>query len=152
MDYYKADTYRAQDSIGYLMWQTTIKVRAKMELQLAPFGLTFSQWLTLLWLRDGVANTAGEIAKQMNVDPGAMARSLDDLEKRDWITRTRSLQDRRVVALELTDGGRAELQLALPTILSELNQALGNFTRAEADQLTALLKKLLLQQGGNAAS
>ena len=60
--------------------------------------------------------------------------------------RERSKLDRRVVSLSLTDEGRAELVLTMPTVLAELNLALGNFSHAEADQLTFLLRKLLAHQ------
>jgi DNA-binding MarR family transcriptional regulator len=146
MDYYTPESYRAQNSIGYLMHRVTSLVRARIEQQLAPFELSFHQWLSLLWVRDGVATTASDIAKGLGLDPGALARMLEDLETRDWIERTRSKVDRRVVMLALSDSGRAELVLTLPTVTAELNRALGNFTLAEADQLTFLMRKLLSHQ------
>ena len=146
MDYYRPETYRAQDSIGYLMHRTTHAVKARIEAKLAAFELSFHQWLSLLWLRDGVANTASDIAKCTQIDPGALARMLENLETRGWILRERSKLDRRVVSLSLTEAGRAELILTMPTVLEELNLALGAFTHAEADQLTQLLRKLMAHQ------
>ena len=146
MDYYRPETYRAQDSIGYLMHRTTHAVKARIEAKLAAFELSFHQWLSLLWLRDGVANTASDIAKCIQIDPGALARMLENLETRGWILRERSKLDRRVVSLSLTEAGRAELILTMPTVLEELNLALGAFTHAEADQLTQLLRKLMAHQ------
>ena len=146
MDYYRPETYRAQDSIGYLMHRATNAVKGRIEAKLAPFELSFHQWLSLLWLRDGVADTASDIAKCTNIDPGALARMLENLENRGWILRVRSKLDRRVVSLSLTEEGRAELVLTMPTVLQELNLALGTFTHAEADQLTFLLRKLLAHQ------
>ena len=152
MDYYRPETYRAQDSIGYLMHRATNAVKGRIEAKLAPFELSFHQWLSLLWLRDGVADTASDIAKCSNIDPGALARMLENLENRGWILRERSKSDRRVVSLSLTDEGRAELVLTMPTVLAELNLALGNFSHAEADQLTLLLRKLLAHQQTLAAT
>ena len=146
MDYYRPETYRAQDSIGYLMHRTTHAVKGRIEAKLAAFELSFHQWLSLLWLRDGVADTASDIAKCTNIDPGALARMLENLESRGWILRERSKLDRRVVSLSLTEAGRAELVLTMPTVLAELNLGLGCFSHAEVDQLTFLLRKLFAYQ------
>ncbi len=146
MDYYRPETYRAQDSIGYLMYRATHAVRGRIEAKLAVFELSFHQWLSLLWLRDGVADTASDIAKCTNIDPGALARMLENLETRGWIARERSKLDRRVVALSLTEAGSAGLVMSMPTVLEELNLALGSFSHDEVDQLTFLLRKLLAHQ------
>ena len=146
MDYYRPETYRAQDSIGYLMHRTTHAVKGRIEAKLAAFELSFHQWLSLLWLRDGVADTASDIAKCTHIDPGALARMLENLESRGWISRKRSKLDRRVVSLSLTEAGRAQLIVTMPTVLAELNLALGCFSDSEADQLTFLLRKLLAHQ------
>ncbi len=146
MDYYRPETYRAQDSIGYLMHRATHAVRGRIEAKLAAFELSFHQWLSLLWIRDGVADTASDIAKCTNIDPGALARMLENLETRGWVARERSKLDRRVVALSLTEAGSAGLVMSMPTVLEELNLALGSFSHEEVDQLTFLLRKLLAHQ------
>ncbi len=151
MDYYRPETYRAQDSIGYLMHRATHAVRGRIEAKLAAFELSFHQWLSLLWIRDGVADTASDIAKCTNIDPGALARMLENLESRGWIARERSKLDRRVVGLSLTEAGSAGLLMSMPTVLEELNQALGSFSHEEVDQLTFLLRKLLAHQHALAA-
>ncbi|MGT2743204.1 MarR family winged helix-turn-helix transcriptional regulator [Streptococcus plurextorum] len=50
--------------------------------------------------------TPSDIAKELMVTLGTVTTALNKLEKKGYITRTRSLEDRRVVYLGLTKKGR----------------------------------------------
>ena len=47
-----------------------------------------------------------EVAKSLNVTPGTMTVNVDNLEKKGYVTRTRSETDKRVVFLSLTEKGK----------------------------------------------
>jgi DNA-binding MarR family transcriptional regulator len=48
------------------------------------------------------------LADRVGVSMSAMTRLVDGLERRAWVSRTRSIEDRRKVVVELTAGGRRE--------------------------------------------
>jgi DNA-binding MarR family transcriptional regulator len=109
----------------------------------ADAELTFTQWVTLMALRDEIVVTAAELARHLGHDTGATTRMIDQLEQRGFVTRTRSTEDRRVVKLALTPQGRAMAKALLPRIVDFWNDALDGFSLAEVDQMTNLLTRLV---------
>lgn len=53
-----------------------------LDLEMAPLGLTAMQWRPLAMIASGRADTPAELARLINVDTGAMTRTLDRLEAR----------------------------------------------------------------------
>ncbi len=143
MSYYSPDTYTACNSIGYLIRRARNLLTASIEAAFAPHEITFVQWTVLMYLRDKLGNTAAEISRDMCHDSGALTRVLDQLAQRGFIERQRSLTDRRVVTLHLTEAGRRMVESLIPMVTGPLNTALAGFTRAEADTLTRLLVKFV---------
>lgn len=72
---------------------------------MVPHDLTAMQWQPLYMIAIGRANTAADLARQMQVDTGAVTRMLDRLQAKALVRRERSTADRRIVYLELTDTG-----------------------------------------------
>ena len=77
-----------------------------VDARMQPLELTAMQWEPLLLLARGRADTVAALARECDMDPGAMTRMLDRLEQKHLLARSRSEADRRVVHLALTDKGR----------------------------------------------
>ncbi|HEY0266614.1 MAG TPA: MarR family transcriptional regulator, partial [Rhizomicrobium sp.] len=110
--------------------------------------LTFSQWTTLVALHDGRVSTAGDLAHNICHDAGSLTRMIDQLEKRGFVTRSRSATDRRVVALALTGRGRTLVESLAPKVMNFWNGMLAGFSHAEIDTLINLLTRLVLAAEG----
>jgi DNA-binding MarR family transcriptional regulator len=67
-------------------------------------------------------DTVAGLARDLEIDPGAMTRSLDRLEAKGLVRRERSTQDRRVVRLVLTGEGR-KVARKVPTVLAQVSPA-----------------------------
>ncbi|HKE96135.1 MAG TPA: MarR family transcriptional regulator, partial [Povalibacter sp.] len=104
--HYDVKTFAAADSIGYLLKMALSLVHDAQSAAFANHDISFVQWLMLLKLREGVADTASDLCRQMRHDNGALTRLIDQLEERGFIERQRSEQDRRIVKLDLTAAGR----------------------------------------------
>jgi DNA-binding MarR family transcriptional regulator len=111
-DFYRAETYQAEESIGYLMRRILSAVAQAVETRMCePGSPTFPQWLPLYKLHIGAATTVAELARACELDTGAMTRLLDRLEAKGLCRRVRSLEDRRGSAVraqsraERTPGG-----------------------------------------------
>ncbi len=91
-----------------LIRQVRDNMRTRWERELADAGhdLTFSQFVTIKKLADGIASVT-ELARIAEVNPGAMTRLLDKLEARGLIVRATDPSDRRALHIHLTDAGRA---------------------------------------------
>ena len=143
VDFYRAEGYIPDDSVGYLMRRIISLVSQGVERQLEPTGLTNAQWVPMLKLYMGRASTAAELARQCDLDAGSMTRLLDRLEAKELCRRIRSSEDRRVVNLELTDAGRAAAQ-EIPGILCGVQNALlAGFSVDEWKTLQGYLRRML---------
>jgi DNA-binding MarR family transcriptional regulator len=72
----------------------------------ANSGLTLSQYGLLETLTTRPAARVQELAEGAGITPSTATRILDALERRGIVRRARSLEDRRVVAVSLTDVGQ----------------------------------------------
>ena len=149
--FYRAETYRARDSIGYLMKRVTAMMMDRIEASFEGHGFTFTQWVVLMYLRDGISITPAGICREMRHDSGALTRVIDQLEERGLITRHRSREDRRVVELELTRSGRETAEMLIPVTVNCLNNALDVFTLDEAHQLKSLLQRMFTHMESDSA-
>lgn len=137
-------SYQINDSVGYLMsrvkslMSNLVTQRTQDEL-----GITGTQASMLFMVAVGKCSTAAELAREFAIDASAVTRLLDRVEKRGLLSRVRSMEDRRVVRLELTDEGRAIAE-KLPAIFrSVLDQLLVGFTPEEVGFLKSMLRRIL---------
>src|ERR1700694_6184178 len=140
--HYKLSTYRAQDSIGYLLKRAHSLMLAVMEPLLEERGFSFLQYVILAWLRDGIAVNPRDICMQFRHDSGALTRVIDQLAERGLLERVRRDRDRRKVELQLTPAGRATIEGLIPLIVEKLNLALDDFSGEEFQEFLRLLGNL----------
>lgn len=143
VDFYRADGYRPDDSVGYLMRRIISLVSQAIEREMEPTGLTNAQWVPLLKLYMGLASTVAELARECDLDAGSMTRLLDRLEAKQLIRRVRSSDDRRVVNIELTDSGRAAAKGIPQTLCRIQNAHLVGFSVDEWQVLKGYLRRIL---------
>jgi DNA-binding MarR family transcriptional regulator len=146
--YYKPGTYTMKTSVGYLMRMTVNRVLPQMEALFEDEELTFSQWTTLVALHDGRITNSSDLAHNICHDAGSLTRLIDQLEKRGFVTRTRSEKDRRVVTLALTPRGRSVVGALAPRVMNLWNGLLSGFTHQEVDTLISLLTRLVIAAEG----
>lgn len=142
-EFYRADGYTTEESVGYLMRRVITAVSQEIDRELASCDLTNAQWLPLFKLYLGKASTVAELARECQLDAGAMTRLLDRLEAKGLCRRVRSVEDRRVVNIELTDDGHVAAQ-GIPGVLSRVQNAhLAGFSVEEFQTLKSLLRRIL---------
>lgn len=77
---------------------------------LKRFNMTASQMFILRYLDKCPRAKASDIAKMAGLSPGAVTQVCDELERSDWVERSRSMEDRRVVYVSITAHGEERLQ------------------------------------------
>lgn len=104
---------------------------------LAPWDLTYPQYLVLklLWSRESL--TVGEIGKSLMLDSGTTTPLVRRLETRGLLTRTRSTADERVVTVTLTTEGRT-----LEEEMTDLTGAIGTATGLDTTDAVGTISNL----------
>jgi DNA-binding MarR family transcriptional regulator len=131
------------NNFGFLIKLLYLSMNRALDQEIAPLGLTAMQWRPLALILRGTADTPAELARFIGVDTGAMTRTLDRLEAKGLLRRTRSSEDRRVIKIELTESGKEKARLIPPYIAKVLNQYLRGFSPEEATQLKHFLHRML---------
>ncbi|AHG64403.1 MarR family winged helix-turn-helix transcriptional regulator [Advenella mimigardefordensis] len=145
--YTSAANNKGLKNIGYLIRLNFHSISQMIEAEMEPLGLTSSQWHPIAIIGLNKANTPASVARTAEVDTGAMTRTLDRLEKKGFLKRRRSTNDRRVVELELTEKGHTVTEKLMPAVSRALNAHLKGFTDEEATLLISFLQRM--QQNGN---
>jgi DNA-binding MarR family transcriptional regulator len=141
--FYRPEGYEPHESAAYLMKRILACMGTEVDHAFEPRGLTNAQWIPLFKLHRGEASTVAELARECQLDTGAMTRLLDRLEAKGLVTRVRSSEDRRVVNLELTKEGRQAAR-EIPAVLCKVQNAfLQGLSVAEWQQLKDLLARVL---------
>lgn len=141
--FYRAEAYRPEESVGHLMHKIMNHLAVAIEHQLAPTDLTYAQWLPVFKLSTGMATTAAELARECRLDAGATTRMLDRMEAKGLCERQRSEADRRVVHLALTEAGTRAAE-GIPAILSQVQNAhLAGFSQEEFETLKSMLRRIV---------
>jgi DNA-binding MarR family transcriptional regulator len=141
--FYIPGAYRPEQSVGYLMRKVLSSILAEADGELAAYDLTYVQWLPLYKLAMNEGTTMAGLARDLDIDPGAMTRSLDRLEAKGLLRRERSTEDRRVLHLALTPEGR-KVATKVPTVLAGvLNGHLRGFSEDEWQLMLQFLKRML---------
>ena len=142
-EHYDPSKLVPENSVGYLMRKAVTRVTQAVDREMVPNGLTNAQWVPLIKLYVGEADTAAALARECELDAGSMTRLLDRVEAKGLCSRQRSLQDRRVVKLQLTEEGRAAA-LKIPEVLARIqNACLAGFTHEEWQTLKGYLHRIL---------
>lgn len=141
--FYTAQSYPIGDSVNALIRRIKMSMSRYVDAEMARHGLTDAQWGPMLLLRHDRGRTAARLAELLDVDAGAMTRTIDRLEHKGLVRRERSGEDRREVILVLTQEGERAVA-TVPQVLAEANNAhLAGFSDEEFATLRALLLRIV---------
>lgn len=140
---YDRATYARENSMGYFMRRIGQLMVGEVDRRLGSTGLTHAQWAPLFLIHRGEANTLAALARELQVDAGALTRTLDRLEAKGLCRRERSADDRRVVHLTLTPEGKKAAE-PVPGILCDVSNAmLTGFSQAEWETMMGFLRRIV---------
>jgi DNA-binding MarR family transcriptional regulator len=103
--------------------------------------LSLRQLSALSMIEDEVT-TLGDVAKRLHVTPAVVTGLIDRLERRGYVQRINSTDDRRRVMLTLTESGRAAAQTATASLAAELEQSLAKLDSDDLQLINRALERL----------
>lgn len=112
------------ESIGFIVYKTALKLRTEMSRRLKPFGLTPEQWTLLGCLAEQDAITQRELAERTFKDGPTTTRLLDRLMESGLVRRDGSETDRRSFIISISDKGRKLREQILP-VATKMNEDAG---------------------------
>jgi DNA-binding MarR family transcriptional regulator len=130
-------------AVGRLIKHVFSSLVRSVDGRMQPLELTAMQWEPLLLLFLERADTVAALAREAQVNCGAMTRMLDRIEHKRLVGRRSSEQDRRVVHLELTEKGVGVGKAIQPLINAELKRHLRGFSENEIETLKDFLSRML---------
>lgn len=104
-------------------------------------GVDFKDFVALEAIEGG-ANYPRLVCDRLAVAPSGVSRMLDDLVKRDLVTRHLDVHDSRRVRLEITEQGHAVLHAARSTMHTLLDESLAHFPPQQVESFTHTLSRL----------
>lgn len=136
-------------AIHTLLARTAHAQRNYLRPYLKEMGLSPGQPKVLRYLAAMGPSSQRDLAYHCDVDPSAISRMLDSLEREGFLCRKTDPKDRRSELAELTDRGR-EVQLAWEERCMVIEgQMLQGFSQEERDQLARFLERAYRNVGGH---
>lgn len=108
---------------------------------LAPWGLTYPQYLVLAILWNEGEQTIGSLGDMMQLDSGTLSPLVRRLEQNGFVTKTRGTSDERVVTVQLTEKGQ-ELRADVAPIRAQIAELAGIRDESRLHRLIAELQEL----------
>lgn len=133
------------DDLNRLLYQTEQARRLLVGEKLGRHGIVLGQWLVLDALHKEGASSMSTLAGLIGADRTTLTRTIDGLVAADHVARTTPLKDRRLVLVELTEGGRALVDTIVASLGTVHASVFADFSRDDLDALSVLLTRSLAQ-------
>ncbi|MBP3414089.1 MAG: MarR family transcriptional regulator [Clostridia bacterium] len=127
--------------ISFPLYVASLEILKKYRAYLNEFGLTYTQYIAMLVLRQEKAINVKALGKRLFLDSGTLTPMLKRLEAKQYIKRKHSKSDERVTLLQITKAGENLLEktLEIPALVDKET----NLSEQECIELSRLLYKLL---------
>lgn len=135
--------YDPVHNVGRALIDAAAQMTRAADLRARKIGISGPQWVVLIRIGGGVANTASELCRAIGYDSGSMTRMLDRLEKLGLVHRTPSAEDGRAATLSLTPKGQALYPVLRPIALEVIDAHLRGFTPGEVEQFMGFLGRVI---------
>ena len=135
------DPLRLEAQLCFPLYAASREVIKQYYPFLEQLDLTYTQYVTMMVVWEEKRLTAGSLGKRLFLDSGTLTPVLKALEKKGYLTRTRSKEDERVLLVELTEAGEA-LKAEAASVPFKVGSCIP-LEPNEAQELYRLLYKLL---------
>ena len=105
-----------KDQLCFALYQAQKEFNRLYSKILAPFDLTYPQYLTLLALYEKDHLSVSELGEILSLDSGTLTPLIKRLEAREYVMRTRDFNDERRVLISLTPKAKEVKEDLLQTV------------------------------------
>jgi len=144
---YKGTTREIKSLNAFInLLRATNSMEARLSKNLDKFNLTTSQFGVLEALYHLGSMSQKEIGKKILKSGGNITKVVDNLEKKNLLTREKNLQDRRFYNIKLTQNGKSLIEKIFPDHVKEIFKEFEILTDSELVELRKITKYLGKQQ------
>lgn len=126
------------------------KLTRKVENNLSKLGLGIAEYRILKVLDEEGPAPMAHLSHETLVTQAAITVIVDNLEEGEFVRRLRSMEDRRVVNVEITTKGKSKLKEALKIHKQFVEEMLQGLSDQELETLKTIMNKLVSKQRANA--
>jgi MarR family transcriptional regulator, 2-MHQ and catechol-resistance regulon repressor len=117
----------------------TARILAASNLTVIQFGI-----LEALFHKGSLCQR--ELAAKILKSSGNIAMVIDNLEKHNLVRRERAQDDRRFIAIHLTESGRLLIEHVFPLIMATIVTEMSILQESEQEELASLCRRIGLQE------
>ena len=100
------DALKLENQICFPLYAASRQITALYKPLLEKMALTYPQYLVMMVMWEYEHRTVKQLGGLLLLDSGTLTPLLKRMEEQGWLSRTRSLDDERVVNISLTNAGR----------------------------------------------
>ena len=128
--------------IWEILSRVVSKSRKRISSELENLGIKLVELKVLFFLeRDGTKSVIS-LATESEVSGPWITGIVDELERKNLVTKERSTIDRRTVRISITDKGKEILSQGRLSYEELINMALRDLSQSESEELLNILKKI----------
>lgn len=99
------EALKLENQLCFSLYLCSKEIVRKYKIFLDDIDLTYTQYITMMYLWEERAKTVKEIGERLCLDSGTLTPVLKKLEKKGYIERTRLKEDERILMITVTTKG-----------------------------------------------
>jgi len=140
----QVDTSYLESLVGYNARRATLVIMDAFFTNMAAYGLRPADFSVLSLIAHNSGVTSRQLCTTLNIQPPNLVGMINQLEKRELITRRPHPSDGRAMGLHLTPAGHKFMKQAELTASDLERAATARLSPAERKQLIQLLRKIYI--------
>lgn len=137
------DALKLDNQLCFPLYAVSKEIIRRYKPILEEIDLTYTQYITMMVMWEKKSICVKDLGKCLFLDSGTLTPVLKTLEKKGYITRTRSKEDERVLDVEITKEGMSLRNKAI-CVPAQIGECV-KLEPEEALQLYSILHKLMGQ-------
>lgn len=137
----KYDKLKLENQLCFPIYAASRELIKLYRPHLEPLDLTYTQYITMMVIWEEKKVNVKNLGKRLFLDSGTLTPVLKNLESKGYIRRYRSVEDERVLYVEVTENGNKLKERA--TAVHDKMREYVKLTDEETLQLYTLMYKLL---------
>ena len=138
----KYNSLKLKNQLCYPIYLCSKEIIRRYTPFLKEINLTYTQYIVMMYFWEVKTSNVKEISKTLVIDSATLTPLLKKLEKKEYITRTKSTKDERNLEIKITEKGLKLRDKAI-NIPEKMAQCI-DLSKEEAEYLYEIIYKILI--------